>query len=824
MLRTIVALLAIGLASGGWLQAARQEPSNPSPASQQRALLNRYCVTCHNERLKTAGLLLDKMDVEQVSAAAEVWEKVVRKLRTEAMPPAGVPRPDKAGYDSFATYLETALDRAAAAKPNPGRPAGVHRLNRAEYSNAIRDLLALEIDANALLPADEESHGFDNNGDVLSVSPSLLERYVIASRKISLLALGDPAISPGVAKYDVPTRLIQEDRMSEDLPFGSRGGMAIRHHFPMDGEYVIKISLLRNATGSILGLAEPHDLDVRLDGSRIKRFTVGGAFKLDLSGPTPEEVYRPNPERAKREEYEQTSDKALEIRFPAKAGTRLVGVAFVNDGSAPEDILRSRLPAFAFNNYREGSPAVASVSIGGPYNATGAGDTPSRRKVLVCRPTGAPGSARGNDEATCARTILSTLARRAYRRPPTDEDIQTLLSFYQVGSQKGGFEAGIGMALRGILVSPDFVFRIERDPANLAPGAAYPITDLELASRLSFFLWSSIPDDTLLDLAERGKLKDPAVLEQQVRRMLADSRSKALVDNFAGQWLYLRNVGAKSPEPAAFPEFDDSLREAFQQETELFFESMLREDRSVVNLLNADYTFLNGRLARHYGIPNIYGSHFRRVTLSDDLRRGLLGQGSILMVTSYATRTSPVTRGKWLLEQVLGAPPPPPPANVPALKDAGADGKPQSVRQRMEQHRANPVCAGCHARMDPLGFSLENFDGIGRWRTMESNAPIDPSGVLPDGTKFQGPAGLRKILLDHPERFVTTVTEKLLTYALGRGVEYYDQPAIRTILREAARSEYRWSSLILGIVKSTPFQMRASAEQTPERTAAAGLR
>ena len=821
MLRTIVALLGVGLASGGWLPAAKQEPVNPSPASQQRALLNRYCVTCHNERLKTAGLLLDKMDVEQVSTGAEAWEKVVRKLRTEAMPPAGVPRPDKTGYDSFATYLETALDRAAAAKPNPGRPAGVHRLNRAEYSNAIRDLLALDIDATALLPADDSGYGFDNIGDVLSVSPTLLERYMAAAGKISRLSIGDRTARPITVKYDVQPLIIQDDHMSENLPFGSRGGMAIRHHFPLDGEYLIKVSLVRNGNNDIRGLAEPHQLDVRLDGSRIKLFTVGGERK----GKTWANLYSdgglPDPEQ---QIYQLTADAALEVRFPAKAGTRLVQVAFLKEAFQPEGVL-GPLPVPDFSNFKAGDPGVASVAVGGPYDAGGPGETSSRGKIFVCRPSGGRDSARSTAEDTCAKKILSTLARRAYRRPVTDGDVQILLSFYKAGRSKGGFETGIEMALQRILVDPEFLFRIERDPANLAPGAAHRISDLELASRLSFFLWSSIPDDALLDLAERGKLKDPAVLEQQVRRMLADARSKALVDNFAGQWLYLRNMRLVAPDGEEFPDFDENLREAFRRETELFFESILREDRSVLDLLRANYTFVNERLARHYGIPNVYGSRFRRVTLPNETRMGLVGQGSILTVTSYPNRTSPTLRGKWVLETILGAPLPPPPPDVPSLQE-NKDVQRLTMRQRLEQHRTNPACGGCHNRMDPLGFALENFDAIGKWRTTsgDANTPIDVSAALPDGAKFQGAAELRKILLSHSEEFAMTITEKLLTYALGRGVEYYDAPAVRRITREAARSDYRWSALILGIVKSAPFQMRKSAEQPAEQTAAAGIR
>jgi mono/diheme cytochrome c family protein len=802
---TVQGCLWIVFATSGCLFAASQQaPSTALSAQQSRAILDQYCVTCHNERLRIADLTLDKMDVDNVAAGAEVWEKVVGKLRSGAMPPAGVKRPDAATYDGLAAYFETELDRAAAANPNPGRPA-IHRLNRAEYSNAIRDLLALQVDAEALLPADDSSYGFDNIGDVLTVSPALLERYLSAAAKISRFAVGDPALAPASETYEVSGRRMQDEREGEDLPFGSRGGIAISHYFPLDAEYEIKIRLQRDRVLDIIGLAKQHRLDVRLDGGKVRSFTVGGGV-LDKTkkGGFSDVVHD-------EETYERTADAGLELRIAVKAGAHVVGVAFVQQPAEPEGTLRRRQVGAQYTQ-EDDIPGVGSVSITGPFAATGAGDTPSRRRIFLCHP------ASSREEDACAGKILSQLARRAYRRPVTDAELKTLLSFYQAGHQTGGkqegFEKGIEMALRRMLVSPEFLFRIESPPANVPAGASYRLSDLELASRLSFFLWSSIPDDPLLDLAERGKLSDPAVLEQQVRRMLADSRAKALISNFAGQWLYLRNMEKVAPDPEAFPDFDENLRTALQQETELFFEAMLRDDRPVAELLDADYTFLNDRLARHYGIPNVYGSHFRRVTLSDDTRKGLLGKGSILTVTSYPTRTSPTLRGKWLLENILGAPPPPPPANVPSLKDRGEDGQILSVRQQMEQHRKNPACAGCHARMDPLGFALENFDAIGRWRATSGagNTPIDSSGVLPDGTKFEGPAELRKILLDRKDEFASTVTKKLLTYALGRGLEYYDQPTVRAILRQSAPSGYRWSSLILGVVESTPFQRRRAPE------------
>jgi mono/diheme cytochrome c family protein len=800
----------------------RSPGPDASTAAPYRVLLNQYCVTCHNEQLRTAGLVLGKLDVANVPEGAETWEKVIGKLRTGAMPPTGMPRPDKASYDAFATYLETALDHAAATEPNPGRVA-VHRLNRAEYRNAIHDLLATDIDVESLLPVDDSGYGFDNVADVLSVSPMLLVRYMSAAGKVSRSTIGDPNVLPNLETYDVPNLLTQDERMSEDLPFGARGGLAIRHNFPLDGEYLIKVRLQRAGIEhdrQIIGLSEPHQLDVRLDGERIKLFTLGG------EQPESSESATGNPPGKKKFGYDyrsaDTADAHLEVRFAAKAGARLVGVNFLNDAWEREGVLDSPLAEFRLLDKssegrsdspgtNEDAPAVAQISISGPYNSKGLGETPGRRKVFVCRP------ATSADELPCASKILSGLARSAYRRPVTEADIQALLNLYKVGRKEGGFEAGIGMALQRILVSPEFLFRIEHDPASVRPGAAYRISDLELASRLSFFLWSSLPDNQLLNLAAAGKLKEPAVLEQQVRRMLADSRSNALVNNFFGQWLYLRNMPGVHPDQDAFPEFDENLRAAFEQETQLFLESNLREDRSVLDLVNADYTFVNERLARFYGIPNIYGSHFRRVSLEGhEERRGLLGQGSILTVTSYANRTSPTIRGKWLLTNVLGTPPPPPPPDVPSLKETPPNGRVLTMRERMEQHRSNAACAVCHAQMDPLGFALENFNGVGEWRTTsEAGNPVDASGVLPNGVKFNGPAELRKVLLSHPEQFANTVTDRLLTYALGRGVEYYDQPAIRKVTRGAASHNYNWSSLILGIVSSVPFQMRMSKPQEP---------
>jgi hypothetical protein len=820
----ILALVATVICAGA-LHAA--QPG--SPAAEYRAVLNRYCFTCHNEKVKTAGLGLDKMDLANVPAGAEIWERVIRKLRTNAMPPAGAPRPDKATNDSLASYLETSIDRAAANKPNPGTPT-LHRLNRAEYANAVRDLLATEVDAETLLPRDDAGYGFDNNGDVLSVSPALMERYLSAARKVSRLAVGNAAADPTVESFVVPDALAQSDRMSEDLPLGSRGGTGIRHIFPADGEYLIQVRLKRGGgafgEGAVRGVALKRNLAVMLDGDEPKLFTFGGEHFGRLAGDGGGNCVTGALVSCRgdmvQEEYERnTADAGLKVRIPVKAGPHTVKVAFFVENTAEPEGPYRRGSVNPHRGGKNAEPWVERVDIGGPYDVKGVGDTASRRKIFVCNPAGGDTDAavrlvslNSADEEGCAKKILSNLARRAYRRPVTQEDLEPLLNVYRVGKSKENFEGGIRLALERILVGPQFLFRIEWDPTKLAPGSSYRISDLELASRLSFFLWSSIPDDELLDVAEHGKLRDSQVLKQQVERMLRDPRSNALVTNFAGQWLQLRRLADVKPDIVTFPDFDGTLQEAFKQETELFLLSMVSEDRPLLEILNADYTFMNERLARHYGVPNIYGSSFRRVPVTDENRRGLLGQGSILALTSYATRTSVVLRGKWVLENMLGTPPPPPPQNVPLLKDRGDDGKIKSVRESMEEHRANAACASCHARMDPIGFALENFNAVGQWRTAEgsANTSIDSSGTLPDGTKFQGPAELRKILAGKPNQLATTVTENLLTYALGRGVEYYDQPAVRKILREASSSGYRWSDLIFGIVSSEPFQMRRARE------------
>ena len=778
---------------------AGQSGFRSNEAAPDRALLDRYCVTCHNARLRTAGLTLDNIDPGNVGAHAETWEKVLRKIRAGQMPPVGRPRPEAASSAAFMRALETSLERAADAAPNPGRPT-VHRLNRTEYANSVRDMLALDIDGHSLLPADDtDAHGFDNNADVLTVSPVLAARYLSAARKIARLAVGRSTATT-IETYRLARELIQDDRLDERLPFGSRGGTVIDHYFPVDGDYVVKIRLQTNNFNYIKGLADPHDLEVRLDRRRVKVFEVGGKKEGAPPASWGGTLYG-SPEW---EQYALQMHDDLEVRFPVSAGEHEIGISFVRKAWEHEDVLQPRQGAWPLSNDEmfDSNPGVDSVIVEGPHSPAGPGDTPARRKLFTCTP-------RGTGDA-CARNILSAMARRAYRRPINDRDVQTLMAFYDRGRKNGGFEAGIQQGLERILVSPDFLFRIEQESTDTA-GKAYRLTDVELASRLSFFLWSSIPDDELLAAAERGKLKDAAVLEQQVRRMLADRRSKALVENFAGQWLVLKNIRNVSPDADLFPDFDENLRDAFLQETALFFESQLREDRSVVDLLSADYTFVNERLARHYGIPNVYGDRFRRVALTDGRRGGLLGQGSLLTVTSYPNRTSPVLRGKWLLETILGTPPPPPPPDVPALQDRGEGGKIASVRERLEAHRKNPACSGCHAVMDPLGFALENFDPIGRWRTEDSGTPVDASGTLPSGAAFQGMPGLRGLLLQQRDQFATNVTEQLLGYALGRGIEYYDLPSVRRIARGAAPQDYRWSSIILGIVKSGPFQMRSSS-------------
>jgi len=789
--------LALGLVAMVDASAVQQPAQAPAatPGAAPRAVLDKYCVTCHNQRLKTAGLALDTLELASLGDHAAAWEKVVRKIRTGAMPPVGRPRPDKATADSVASWLENGLDDAAAAHVNPGRPT-LHRLNRVEYRNAVRDLFGLDIDPAALLPPDNGAYGFDNNADSLSLSPALTERYLGAAAKISQMALGRVRGSPLPETIFVPTDRNQGNRFNEDLPWGSRGGLALRYEFPVDGDYHFQLRLNESgADGGVMGVtAEPQPLTVSLDGTTVWSYTVGGAAMAKLSG----------------EERTAKTHEALQFRVPVKSGSHLLQVYFAQRTSAYlEDLFD---PYLRRDPYRAGNgePGVSSVTITAPDAGAAAADSPGRKRVFVCRPKNAA------DEAPCARTIIASLARRAYRRPVSPDDLQVALARYREGAATGGFESGIELAIRSVLMSPRFLFRFEDEPEGSAPNSPYRVSDIDLASRLSFFLWSSIPDDALLKAAEEKTLHTPAVLDREVRRMLADPRSAALVDNFAGQWLHIRNVTTFRPSPELLFHFDDNLREAFAQETALFFDSIIRENRSVLDLLDADYTFLNERLAKHYGIPGVYGERFRRVALpTDSVRRGLIGQGSILTDTSRANRTSPVIRGKWILENIFGTPPPPPLPNVPELKEERNPAKVLPMRDQMAQHRANPVCASCHAQMDELGFALENFDAIGEWREIDAaGSPIDASAKLPDGTAFSGPVQLRKVLLDHADDFLTTFTEKLLTYALGRGLEAADAPAVRRIKREAARTSYRFGSLVQAVVASTPFQMRMADPST----------
>ena len=811
---------SVGLAwvSTGRVSARQAQPASVPPAT--REVLDRYCIGCHNERLLTAGLALDSVDATRPEADPELWERVIAKLRARSMPPPRRPRPDAATYDVVASRLESTLDHAWVRDPHPGRSSAVHRLNRTEYRNAVRDLFALDIDVTSLLPGDETADGsFDNFADVLTISRAHLDRYLSVARQVTRLAVGLPPLSPGFETFEIPLHVVQDGRQDEALPLGSRGGLAIPYHFPVDGEYVIKVRLRRQYQAYIMGMGWAQQIDVRLDGRLLERLTVGG----DAPGRPAASSYAGDgePGFAGAEEWEAymqlTGDAGLEVQVPVEAGQHVVGVSFVRELWEPEGLPQPLQRGRVLTNDQiyMGYAAVASVEIGGPYEAPGSvADTPSRQAIFSCRPR----SASDDAERPCAREILSRVARRAYRRPVTEGDLATLLEFFDSGRQDGGsFDSGIQFALERLLVDPDFLLRVYRDPARLAGGqTVYPLSDLEVASRLSFFLWSSIPDDELLSLAEQGRLKEPAVLEQQTRRLLADPRATAaLVDDFAAQWLNLRRVVEVVVDPNQYPNYDETLLRAFTRETELFVGSTVVEDRSVTELLDADYTFVNERLARHYGIPGVYGSRFRRVHLPNpDQRGGLLANGALLATTSYPDRTSPVLRGKWLLDNIFGLPVPPPPPGVDTNLDTNLDSEPGAVpptiRERLAQHRRSPTCASCHSVIDPLGFALENFDVIGGWRTIdESGQPVDASGTTASGARVEGLAGLRALLLDNPEQFPRTVTEKLLAYAIGRRLEYYDRPIVRTIVREAAGDDYRWSSLIVGIVKSPTFLTRA---------------
>jgi len=770
-------------------QAAKPAAQTTTTATAHRETLDRYCVTCHNQKTKTAGLALDTLSLADVPAHADRWEAVVKKLRTSTMPPAGMPRPAETASAALAAWLEGELDRTATT-PRPGR-ALLRRLNRAEYGNTIRDLLDIELDVTSLLPPDDSAFGFDNNADLMTVSPSLLERYLAAADRVSALAVGDPATVAGSETYSVRGDQSQNQHR-EGLPLGTVGGIGIHHNFPLDAEYEFRLTLFRNNTESMRGLEHPHQIEIAIDGQRVFLHTVGGEAEAGQKGNATDRA--------------DATDARLRVKVPVKAGPREVTATFIRKMAESPNRLRPFLRSNAGTYDSTGRPHIETVTITGPFNPAGAGDTPSRRRIFSCRPAAA------GDEERCARSILSTLAARAYRRPVKDADLTPLLAFYRDGRKKGSFETGIQLGLRRLLASPTFVFRIEEDPASAKPGAVFRVSDVELASRLSYFLWSSMPDAALLDVAVAGRLRQPAVLEAQVRRMLADPRADAFVENFAGQWLHVRNLRNMAPNTDEFPDFDNDLRDAFRRETELFFGSIMREDRNVLDLMRADYTFVNERLAKHYGLPYVYGSHFRRVTLTDEARRGLLGKGSILMVTSRADRTAPTLRGKWILENLLGVPPPPPPPEVPALEPTPGL-QPKTMRERLDLHRANPACAGCHRLTDPLGFSMENFSAVGGWRTREAGTTVDASGGLPDGTPLTGVVALRTALLRRPEVFVTTLTEKLLIYSLGRGLQAYDQPVVRTVVRDAAANDYRFSALVLGVVKSAPFQMRQKGQQ-----------
>jgi hypothetical protein len=790
------ALIAIPLAAllpaaagALWPVTAHEFGRPGASAAPHVTLVTEYCLSCHDEDKKKGDLALDAILAEDVTRHPAAWEKVVRKLRARQMPPIGEPRPADAEYDAAIDGLVGALDRAARAKPNPGRTTTIRRLTRTEYKNAIRDLLALDVDVAALLPSDESSYGFDNV-TVGDLSPTLLDRYLSAAEKISRLALGRPQRSPGGDTIRIPPELTQEEHI-EGLPLGTRGGALVRYTFPLNGEYDIQVRLARDRDEHVEGLSEPHELELSLDRARLQVFTVK---------PLPREPGTPSDYQTSNEKI----DEHIKIRVPVTAGPHAIGVAFLKKPSVLLETGRQPYQAH-FNYYRHPrvQPAVYSISITGPYAATMTADSPSRRRLKLPPATGAaPGDAD-------AKRILGSLLRRAYRRPIREADLRGPFELYRAARAERDFDAGIEMAVAGVLVSPHFLFRVEQDPAGIPAQTPYRITDLDLASRLSFFLWSSIPDDELLDAAAAGTLHTPVVLERQVRRMLADSRSRALVDNFAAQWLHLRNLDSVTPDMRLFPDFDDNLRQAFRRETELFFESVLREDRSLMDLLRANYTFLNERLAKHYGVPHVYGSRFRRVSLDPETwRGGLLRHGSILTVTSYATRTSPVIRGKWILDNLLGLPPPPPLPDVPALDNTVNGGL--TVRQRLAEHRKNPTCAPCHNLTDPVGLSLERFDAIGRRRTVEAGMPIEVNGSLIDGRAFTDVDGLEAALLRRPDLFAGAFAEKLLTYAIGRGVEPSDAPAVRGIVRSARAHNFRVSSIILGVVNSPPFQMRNS--------------
>jgi hypothetical protein len=777
---------------------AAQNTRSAAPVAPSRTLIDSYCVACHNQRVKTAGIAFDAADLSDVSKDADLWEKALRKLRGGMMPPPGARRPDAASVDTFTMALERELDAAAARNPNPGRVA-LHRLNRAEYANAIEDLLGVRVDSAALLPKDDEADGFDNVASVLTVSPSFLDQYISAARVVTARAMGNAAARPGSATYR-PARGTDQAARVEGLPLGTRGGLIVEHPFPADGDYKLNINGLATA-GYVRGMEYRHTLIVTLDGAKVFEGQLGGEEDIRAI-----------------DQQQASAVAAINGRFqniPLKvaAGPHKVGVAFIARTFAESDEV---LFSFRPGTGEERIQRVGSIEIQGPFTPAGLSDTPSRQRIFVCRPK------TSSDEIPCATMILSSMARRAFRRPVTDQDLAAPMSFYKSGRAEGTFDAGIQAALPAILASPKFLYRAERTPSGTAPGAVHRITSADLASRLSFFLLGHPPDDELLRLSEKGALADPKTLDAQVRRLLADPRASSLVSNFAFQWLKMRGLDEVEPDAVVFPNFDDSLREGFRKEMTMFIESVIREDRSVLDLLSADYTFVNERLALHYGIPNVRGDQFRRVTLTDQNRWGLLGKGGVLLSTSYANRTAPVIRGAWILENILGTPPAAPPPDVEAFQENKDGEKAKTIRAIMEQHRSKPTCNACHGVMDPLGFALENFDAVGQWRAQDrwAGIPIDASGELIDGTKVSSPADLRKALLRRGPQFVQTLTEKLMTYALGRSVEYYDMPTVRQVVRDAARDNYRFSSLVMGIVKSAPFQMRKVPEADPVSTTA----
>jgi mono/diheme cytochrome c family protein len=814
MLRTVGSVGVVFVLGLAYPQAAQQPATRAASAGDQHATVQKYCATCHNGRTKAGGLALDSMDFENIPAGAAVWEKSLKKMRVGMMPPPSAPQPDAASRASLISWLTTTLDGAAAARPNPGRPV-LHRLNRAEYANAVRDLLALDVDPSGLLPPDDSAYGFDNVGDVLGMSPVLLERFMEAANKVGALAIGDPDIGTAAQTFHIRQDASQDTHV-EGLPIGTVGGILAKVTLPLDAEYQIAVKMFRTNLGVMRGLEYEHDIEYTVDGARVHVFHMGGEadFKANLVNMT---------------KAGDVIDERGRITLKLTAGPHVIGAAFIARSDAPNP---TRLQPFIRSSTdtrdTSGHPHFDTVTVTGPFKATGPGDTPSRRRILTCRPESRRSSADSQaSEDGCARQIIARLARLAYRGDVTEVDRQRLFAFFDAGrrdpsagSGQAAFERGIQKALQRILASPKFCFHIEQDPAGLAPATVYRISDRELAARLSFFLWSSIPDTQLLDLAAQNKLHTPAVLEQQARRMLTDRKADALTTNFAGQWLYLRNLKNIQPNSEEFPDFDDNLRQAFEREASLFFASIVHEDRNVLDLMTADFTYLNERLAQHYGVPNVYGSHFRRVTLTDQARFGLLGKGAVLMVTSHVDRTSPVVRGKWVLDNLLSAPVPPMAANVPPLnEDANRGGRILTMRERMEEHRRNPVCAQCHKIMDPIGLSMENFDAVGAWRTRDGDSvtgpgtPIDAQGELLDGSKINGVVTLRQALLRQPDLFVGTVTEKLMIYALGRGLQPYDMPTVRAIVRDTAQTNYRFSSIVMGIINSTPFQKRVTLEE-----------